>query len=123
LTPYELTVDRRDEIVVVELSGEVDASNVRDVRGELSEIVPTEVAGLMVDLAGVRYMDSAAVSMLFELIRSLETTRQRLALVVPEPSPLRRLLEVTGLVDAAIVCATEAECLSSLQEWVEGGFR
>ena len=57
----------------------------------------------MVDLGGCRYLDSAAIEVLFDLSRRLERRRQELRLVVPPSSPLRRVIELTDVNSAAPV--------------------
>jgi anti-anti-sigma factor len=94
-TPADVTVERRGDVVLSRLGGDVDMSNAGFVREQLTGAVPNDVQALVLDLGGVRYLDSAAIELLFELARRLDRRRQQLRLVVPGDSPLRRLLALT----------------------------
>lgn len=99
-------VRREDDHYVAELGGELDMSNARDVSEELLSRVGNDATGLVVDLSGVRYLDSAGISVLFMVARRLDSRRQKVALVVPPGSPLHRLLDVTRMHEAAITATT-----------------
>ena len=88
-------------MVVARVSGEVDMTNATYVGEELQRVVPNDAAGLVVDLAGTRYLDSAAIELLFDLARRLGRRRQRLRLVLPDESPLKRVLVLTDIDSAA----------------------
>lgn len=87
------------EVWVGALEGEIDVSNALHIGDEIVAEVTNEPLGLVLDLSGVGYLDSSGVALLFGLVRSLHVRRQRLVLVVPETSPLWRLLKVTKLAD------------------------
>jgi anti-anti-sigma factor len=96
-TAAEVAVERRDGAVVARLTGEVDMTNATYVGGELTRSVPNDASGLVVDLSQTRYLDSAAIELLFELARRLGRRRQGLRLVLPAGSPLRRVLILTEI--------------------------
>jgi anti-sigma B factor antagonist len=93
----EIKVDRRDNVVVARLSGEVDMSNSPYVSDELTHSVPNDAVALVIDLSEARYLDSAGIELLFELSRRLARRRQSLHLAVPEGSSLRRVLVLTDI--------------------------
>ena len=82
----DLNLADRDGVVVAELAGEVDLSNVADVDDALSQAAPSEKLGLVIDMAALRHIDSAGIRMLFDLRRRLARRRQELALTVPPQS-------------------------------------
>jgi len=90
-----------DEVPVVRLEGEIDASNVDDVGNRLRSIVSNRSVALIVDLTATTYVDSAGINLLFALGEQLASHQQRLALVVQEGSPIARMFSLTGL-DQAI---------------------
>jgi anti-anti-sigma factor len=100
-TSAEVVVERQGDAVVARLTGEVDMTNAGYVGDELRESVPNDAAGLVVDRSETRYIDSAAIGLLFELARRLTRRRQDMRLVVPEGSPLQRVLEITEIHTAA----------------------
>ncbi len=105
-TSAALEFERHGESVVARLSGEVDMTNSSYVSEELIGAVPNDVEALVVDLSAARYLDSAAIELLFDLSRRLGRRRQRLNLVLPDDSPLRRVLTLTGIETAAPVHRT-----------------
>ena len=105
-TLAEIAVERRDASVVAHLSGEVDMTNAGYVRDELLSSVPNDVLALVLDLEGCRYLDSAAIEVVFDLSRRLGRRRQELRLVVPETSPLGRVLALTDVGSVAPVHAS-----------------
>jgi anti-anti-sigma factor len=100
MTDLVEVVTRQDRSVpVCELRGELDASNVDAVQGQLLECVTPDVPGLVLDLTDTSYLDSAGVRILFDLARRLRTRRQELRLVVPPEGVVRRVLVLTALAD------------------------
>lgn len=93
-------------VPVASLPADVDSANAAEVLNELTKEISNEPAGLVVDLSETRYLDSAGIEMLFQLRERLANRRQRLAVVVPAGSQLRRLLELTG-VDRAVTITDE----------------
>jgi anti-sigma B factor antagonist len=102
-SPAEIVLDRRDGSVVARLSGEVDMSNAGYVRDQLLASMPNEALALVLDISGCRYLDSAAIEVLFDVSRRLGRRRQELRLVMPPDSPLRRVIELTEIRTAAPV--------------------
>ena len=99
----DISVTDTGEMLVASLAGEVDMTNAAYVREELSSAVPNEARALVLDLSEARYLDSAAIEVLFELSRRLVRRRQQLRLVVPRRSPLRRLFTLIDLGSVAPV--------------------
>jgi len=111
-SPAEIVLDRRDGYVVGRLSGEVDMSNATYVREQLLTSMPNDALALVLDLSACRYLDSAAIEVVFDLSRRLRRRRQELRIVVPPDSPLRRVIELTEVHTAAPVHESLEEALS-----------
>jgi anti-sigma B factor antagonist len=94
-TSADIAVERQAGTVVGRLTGEVDMTNAGLVRDRLLDAVPNDVLALVLDLGGCRYLDSAGIEVIFDLSRRLQRRRQELRLVVPESSPLGRVLTLT----------------------------
>jgi anti-anti-sigma factor len=101
VTSAEVAIERRGGTIVAHLSGEVDMTNSTRVREELLISVPNDALALVVDLNGCRYLDSAAIEVLFDLARRLGRRRQELRLVLPQTSPLARVLTFTDVQSVA----------------------
>jgi anti-anti-sigma factor len=111
-SPAEIVLDRRDGSVVARLSGEVDMSNAGYVRDQLLASMPNEALALVIDISGCRYLDSAAIEVIFDLARRLSRRRQELKLVLPPTSPLVRVLTLTEVHSVAPVHETLDSALS-----------
>jgi anti-anti-sigma factor len=107
------TIDQPVE--VVRLGGDIDLASARRVEERVFGAVGNEALGLVVDLSGVRHLDSAGVRLLFQLASRLERSRQRLALVVPEDSPVRRVLVFAQLDQRAPLSPTVEEAMAQLR--------
>ncbi len=111
-THADVSIERRDRWMVASLTGEVDMTNAYSVGEALTSPVPNDTDGLVIDLSGLRYLDSAGVELVFDLASRLGNRRQQLRLALPPDSPLRRLLALTGV-----------EAVAPLHESVEEIFR
>jgi anti-anti-sigma factor len=111
-SPAEIVLDRRGGSIVARLSGEVDMSNATYVREQLLASMPNDALALVLDIGGCRYLDSAAIEVLFDVSRRLGQRRQDLRLVMPPTSPLRRVIELTEVHTAAPVYESLNEALS-----------
>ncbi len=96
-TVADISVAHHDGMAVATVAGEVDMTNAAMVSRELTKAISRHAHALVVDLTNARYLDSAAIEVLFDLSRRLVRRRQQLRLVVPRRSPLRRLLTLIDL--------------------------
>ena len=95
----QVVEERRGDVVVARVSGEIDASNAPWLDERLRAAISNEADGLLVDLTRTSYLDSAAIALLFGLATALRQHQQQLALVVPEGSPIARMVQLTGLAE------------------------
>jgi len=102
-TSADIAVERHGGTVVGRLTGEVDMTNAPLVREQLLDAVPNDALALVLHLGGCRYLDSAGIEVIFDLARRLQRRRQELRLVVPESSPLGRVLTLTEVSSVAPV--------------------
>lgn len=86
---------------VARLVGEVDLSNVQAMHARLEGVVSNRARGLVVDLSQVTYLDSTGLRLLFRLARQLGDRQQVLRLVLPEGSPIDRVLAIGGIASVA----------------------
>jgi anti-sigma B factor antagonist len=89
--------EHQGAVAIARLAGEIDASNVHDVAGRLRTPLTNRSTALVVDLAEVSYLDSAGINLLFTLGDELRGRQQSLHVVVPESSPVARMLRITAL--------------------------
>lgn len=101
------------ELAVVEVDGpearvvgEVDMSNAAALEQDIRLVLDGSDRGIVLDLSGTTYLDSAGLRMIFALARHAGTAGKRLELVVPDASPVHRVLEIAELPAAVPVHAT-----------------
>jgi anti-sigma B factor antagonist len=111
-----IQINRQNDVVVARLEGEVDLANTPTLSATILEAIPNDAAGLVVDLSEVRYIDSVGIRMLFTFVRSLHAARQGMAIAIPPDSPVRKLLKITHLDEAAAFRDTVDEATVALRE-------
>jgi anti-anti-sigma factor len=92
-----LEVRNRGALCLIRMLGEVDASNAHQLFVAIQDAIPDGTVTVALDLTETLYLDSAGVRLLFALAQRLEVRRQELRLIVPKESPIRTVLELTGL--------------------------
>lgn len=97
MTPFELT--RREtgdsERVVVDIAGELDLTNAREVEERLEALGPPPGASLVLDLNRIVFIDSAALHVLFRTARRLGKDR---FIVLLEPNAaIARTISIVGM--------------------------
>jgi anti-anti-sigma factor len=105
-----------DGVAVVRVSGEVDVATCGLLRGRLLRIVTDEgFRGPVVNLAGVRFMDSTGIGVLAGVWRRVAATTAGLALAAPAP-PVQRVLDTAGLTKVLPVYDAEADAVAAIRQ-------
>lgn len=113
-TPLEdLQIQLADDVVLARVRGEVDLSNAPSVRERLLRAVPNTALALVLDLSRTDYLDSSGVALIFELAERLGARGQKLELVVPEESVIKRVLVLTAVEQVAPMFASEEDALEA----------
>jgi anti-anti-sigma factor len=89
--------ERQGTLCLVRVHGEIDLSNAHEVSSEIGLVMGQDARWLVVDLSNITYLDSSGVALLLRLAERLRARRRHLHLVAPRGSPVRRVLEFTGL--------------------------
>lgn len=98
----------RGEHAIAHIEGEIDASNIAWVEGRLRALLTNRSEALTVDLSETTYIDSTGIALLFRLASSLSEHQQRLQIVVRDPSPIKRMVTLTGL-DRTVTAYTDLD--------------
>jgi anti-sigma B factor antagonist len=93
------------ELLLVE--GELDIATAPRLISVLNGAVQEALRSLVVDLSDVDFMDSTGLALLINAHRRLTRRSKGFAVVCP-PGPLRRVFEVTDMVDTLRVCPDRA---------------
>jgi anti-anti-sigma factor len=110
-----VTFDERAAVIVARLTGEVDLSNVDDIRAQLVDAVSHETETLILDLTQTQYLDSTGIRLLFELAERLQGRRQQLRLVVDDGALVRRVVVLTQLDQRVPLDPTVEAALAAVQ--------
>lgn len=100
------------ETVVVSIRGDVDLVESPEVRRRLLELANGKPARLVVDLAGVGYMDSSGVASLVEALQRVRSYQGTLVLAAPTPR-VRSIFEIARLDTIFQIVATREEALGA----------
>jgi anti-anti-sigma factor len=92
-----LAVQIDGPVIYAKYRGEIDLSNVDELREELIGVTPNDALGILFDLSEVDYLDSAGLRLLQRLREDLRVRDQRLRLVIPEGSVILSVLRLAGL--------------------------
>jgi anti-sigma B factor antagonist len=105
VTRFELEVRGHEAngITVVGLTGELDLTNAADVEQAL--VRAAGVGGLVLDLNGVTFVDSAALHMLFRVASGIGDAR-RFGVVLEPTALVARTLDIVGFDAVATVRPT-----------------
>lgn len=83
---------------LIRLAGELDLSNADDFREELARAEEDEPPALVVDLRGIKFMDSTGLRLLLGALRRAEQADRRFVIVKGQEQ-VRDLFRVAGLED------------------------
>jgi anti-sigma B factor antagonist len=107
----EIDVVEEAGVTVARLAGELDLTTVEDADARLGEATGERV---IVDLSGLSFLDSAAVHLLFRVVKRFRGQGRTLAFVVPMASPAHRVVEILDLGSATVVRPSVGEALEAV---------
>ena len=96
-------------VVVARLEGELDLATVGEAGPQVLAAAGND--SLVLDLSALTFLDSAAVHLLFRLVKRFRDRGRKLVFVVPEGTPASRVVEVIDLATAAPVVPSADEAV------------
>jgi anti-sigma B factor antagonist len=113
----EQVVDARTQIISV--SGEIHVSTVPEFAQRLNHAISLGKTRVVLDLAGVEFIDSTGLSVLLNGLRRVRRARGRLVLACENPTVLR-LFQITRLDDTFEIVANRTLALDRVrQPWAQ----
>jgi anti-sigma B factor antagonist len=101
---------------VITVGGEVDVSTCGALRSHLLAVVTSgQSQGLVVNLAGVQFIDSTGIGVLVGIWRRIRADDGRLVLAAPS-GQVRRILDTAGLTKILPVYELESEAVQAAQQ-------
>jgi len=104
-----------DGIPIVHLSGEIDLHTCSGFRDTLRDLVDNQHYNIVIDLAHVPYLDSAALGVLVDAVRRVREFDGAICLVGTTPF-VRRAFEITRLVKIFSLYDTTEDALASIRQ-------
>jgi anti-sigma B factor antagonist len=107
-------IERLDEVEVVRVTGEIDASNANAIQRKILESVGNEGVGLVIDLMQTGYVDSAGIRILFDVGERLQVRGMEMRLAVSPGSFLADVLETVRIAERFAVDSTVASAVAAV---------
>jgi anti-sigma B factor antagonist len=92
----ELKVDRNGTKALIAVTGEIDLTSAPRLDDEITNLIDGSATAVVIDLAGVSFMDSTGLRVLLKASKLLASAGGMLEIKNPS-EPVQRLLEVSGL--------------------------
>ena len=99
---FSITTSVRGDVLVVTVTGEVDLTTAPELTRAM-HLTSAHTSRLVADLAGVTFLDSSGLNALVRGSRELEERGIGFRVVAEPDGPVRRLLDLTQLVDVVHV--------------------
>jgi anti-sigma B factor antagonist len=112
----DVTFEHESDVLVARLVGELDMSNAEDLGSAVLDATPNDAIGVILDLSGVQYLDSAGIYVVFGMRSRLRARGQSLRLTVPGGSPVEDALRLAGVQRHVEVVETVERGIQELQE-------
>jgi len=111
----EITSETQDGVLVVTISGRLDAPASSQVKGKLEEIVSEDVTKVVIDLGGMTYIGSAGLREFFLTGKNLARKNGAMILCDLQPS-VQRIFDISGLPTSYPIVSTREEAIKRIQE-------
>lgn len=110
----EHSVEEREGVAILVLAGDIDVSSALGFREALGGLLDVAGARVLIDLTGVRFMDSSGVGILVTAHRKANEGGGSFGLAAPGPS-VHRTLELTRTLRLLQVYASVEEGVQALR--------
>src|SRR6185312_9191399 len=96
VSPFEVTIEQREDIVHVAIAGELDISTAQRLEDDLRRVEAERPAVLVLDLQGLSFMDSTGLRLLIMADSRAREDGRRLA-IVKGNDMVQRVMRLTRL--------------------------
>jgi anti-anti-sigma factor len=97
-----IDVTRDGTTALVRIEGEIEFATAPRLRSALLDLAQEGAVPVVLDLAGVTFVDSAGISLLIQAKKRLANTGSDLVLRTPQPN-VRRVLEISGVTELFVI--------------------
>lgn len=113
--------DRQEDVIIASIEGDVDLSNAGELGEKMLSAMAPSPRAVVIDLSRVTYLDSRGTQFLLDLLELGRIRHLPMRVVVPEESPLRRLLTILSVMTTFNVHPTLDEAIARIQAPGESG--
>lgn len=110
-SPFEIRSSTVEDVLVLDVAGVVDMSTSPELASAL-ELVTAMSRGVVVDLTDVSFLDSSGLNALLQGRRALDALGIPLRVVTAAEGAVRRVFEITQLLEPLDVRSSLAEALA-----------
>ena len=103
-------------VAMVEMTGDLDLPASPEFEAALSGAAFDECKGVVIDLMGLRFMDSSGIRMLLLAGERFRQESRRWALALADGSAVRRVLTLSGVEEGLPLCDSRDEALAAVSE-------
>lgn len=96
----------------VEVQGEIDVYTSPRVKETIHELIDAGHFNLVVNLDGVRYIDSTGLGVLIGALKKVNEKNGKIVLIITDPQ-INKIFNITGLVKIFPIFKDQAEALKS----------
>ena len=115
MTLADVRFSQRGRTLIGQVVGELDMSNAEAVGTAVTETMSPDTESVVLDLSDVAYLDSAGIYVIFGMRENLRARGHKLALVVPDGSPVNDALRLAGVQRHTPVAATVEDALAGIE--------
>ena len=95
-TPLYVSSQRRGDVAVASVVGELDIATARDLKLQLMKLLAKPTTDLVLDLEGLAFIDSSGLAALLR-VQTVAQERDVHLTLMALPEHARRVMELTGL--------------------------
>lgn len=97
MTTADVEVRSRGNSIDIVVTGEIDLSNSDTIKNKIFSSIDNRLVEVCLDFTELSYIDSAGLRILFALAERLRLLQTTCTVVAPLDSPIRRVLEMSGV--------------------------
>lgn len=113
-------VNRVDNVMVVDLAGELDAYTSPDLRESVVRLIETESHDIVINLAQVEFIDSVGLGTLVGCLKRAAEHGGSITLASAKPQ-VRKVFDITGLSKIFAIYQTREEAIERITPTASGG--
>ena len=106
--------EQRDDAIVLAPEGEMDMHSTRTLREALEVVLSDGREAVVMNLAGVSFMDSTGLALMLNAARRLTRHKRPFAIACPD-GPIRKAFHVSGMEDFFVIRPALEDALADAQ--------